>query len=167
MRLAPFGDALIVNADDLGGEVAVRAVPPELVDREHLHVDAARVHSRQAIGSHDLGHGVIALDVRAGKQLARFGNDQVTVDVDHFHALAGNHDLFAPSGSRGGPRNTRRNSAGIGGAGRSSGAQKEQAAVRVHDFAPRARRSRPRPSSRDRVRGQGSRSASGESMIVL
>jgi hypothetical protein len=95
IRLAPFRDAFVMHAHDLGREVALGRIPPILVDGDHLHVDAARIHAVEAILPHDLRHGVVALDVGPRQQFARFGNDEMAVDVDHFDVLAGDLDLLA------------------------------------------------------------------------
>ena len=49
MQPDPFGEAVIVDADDFGGEVAIGGVPPECIDIERLNIDAAFVEFRDTL----------------------------------------------------------------------------------------------------------------------
>jgi hypothetical protein len=54
MRRGELRQLLVLDADDLGRQIAISAVPIR-VDREHLHVDRLGIHALQAIIDGDVG----------------------------------------------------------------------------------------------------------------
>jgi len=51
---AQLGELLVLDLDDLGGEIAIASVP-ERIDRQHLHVDRLPVHRLQPLVDLDEG----------------------------------------------------------------------------------------------------------------
>src|SRR5438270_5465035 len=95
MRGAEFGQFLVLNLDDLSGEVAIAAVP-ERIDRQYLHVDRHRVHRLQTLLDDDkmfllaLGRRQWLVLVRTEK-VERFVEQAMRMHVDGLDALAIDH----------------------------------------------------------------------------
>ena len=101
MRRAPFGHFCVLQRNNFLGQVAVRRIPPEAVDVQQLHVDAARVERVDALRpQHEISAAsaaALALEESALQQVRDFRHLAVRVHVDDFRALAahGNHTLRA------------------------------------------------------------------------
>src|ERR1700738_1450707 len=95
MAADPFGDALVMHPDDARREVAVRVIPPILIDAERLKVDPALIHGGHALGSQNLVGRELPLDIGALEDVRDFGHDAMRMDVDDLHALAANHHDLA------------------------------------------------------------------------
>src|SRR5580693_7512683 len=92
MRGAQFGKLLVLYLDDLGGGVAVLAVP-ERIDRQHLHVDRHGIHGFETLLDDD-ELLLVALDQGrrdgwlAAHQRDRFLEAAMGVHVDGLDPLA-------------------------------------------------------------------------------
>ena len=104
LRRAEFGELFVLYPDDLGGEVAILAIP-ERVDRQHLHVDALCVHRLEALveRGRDKGlpsgllHRRLEGRVVVAHQLFGLVEQAMGMDVDRLDALAVDHDRQARS----------------------------------------------------------------------
>ena len=126
---AQLRQLLILHLDDLGGGVAVLAVP-ERIDGEHLHVDRHRIHGREALldddevllgafGRRHHARGFCAHEVDGLVEQA------VGVDIDTLDALAVDHEREAwPAGLLGTGR-IEQPATAEGDAGRCTGAFEE------------------------------------------
>src|SRR5258706_15427992 len=97
MAFDPFRDAFVMHSDDARREVAVRVIPPILIDAQRLKVYPALIHGGHAFGSQNLVGRELALDVGSLEDVRDFGHDAMGVDVDDLHALAANHNDLAPA----------------------------------------------------------------------
>ncbi len=103
-----FGEMLVVQLDDLGGDVTVLAIPV-WVDRQDLHIDRHGVHELEP-GRDDVGVGEEVLrdalrrrqnGLRAtAKELERVEEVAVRVGVDRLDALAADADRQASRSRR-------------------------------------------------------------------
>jgi hypothetical protein len=102
VRRAPFGQAVVVNTDDLGGQVAIGRVPPKSIDVESLDVNAALVELLNAIGSEGTAAAAReTLERRTLQHFRNFSDSGMGVNVDYFDALTANADLAAHRGRAG------------------------------------------------------------------
>ena len=106
MLLAPRGQRLVVHAHDLVGELALRVVPPVLIDAERLHVDAALVHRGNALRTERHHAGDFARERRALDEIRHLRDRAMRMEIDDLRALARDAD-FAPL-SRPGARHGQR-----------------------------------------------------------
>ena len=90
LRGAEFGERLVLDADQLGGGIALGAVPKR-VDAEGLDIDAGLVHLRQAIA--DIRPQEAWRLERVIDHLRRIRNDAMGVHVDGLDPFAADDDL--------------------------------------------------------------------------
>ena len=92
MGRAELGQLLVLDLDDLGGKVAIPAIP-ERIDRQHFHVDGLRIDGRQPlieidddfVGAAHLrqqGLGAFLAEQRVG-----LTDQAMRVDVDGFRPV--------------------------------------------------------------------------------
>src|SRR5262249_37872458 len=99
-----FGEFLVLDCDDLFGEVAVCDFIPVGIDAESLHVNPLLIHGCES-GRQFSFHVEIWAQLRSAKlqvhQRKCFWHGTMGVDIDRPGALAIDHDLAAPDlGSR-------------------------------------------------------------------
>ncbi len=89
---AEFDELLVLYPDQLGGGVALGAIPVR-VDAERLDIDAGAVHLRQPVA--DIRPQEAGRFERMIDDLGGVRDDAMRVHVDGLDALAGDHDFPA------------------------------------------------------------------------
>src|SRR5215475_1252397 len=94
-----LGEFLVLDCDDLFGEVAVCEFVPVGIDAERLHVDPLLVHAcesgRQFSSDVEIGTQLRSAELQV-HQRKRFRHRAMGVDIHRPGALAIDHDLSAP-----------------------------------------------------------------------
>ena len=92
-RGAELGQLFVLDADQLGRRVALRAIPKR-VDAERLDIDPLRVHLLDAVGN--IGPQQPRRLQRVVDHRRRLGNDRMGMDIDGLDPLAVDDHLAPP-----------------------------------------------------------------------
>ena len=94
---AELGEPVVLHADHLGHDIALRSIPPR-VDAERLHVDALAIHLADAPRPDLLDPRSAVVFHLEPEQRVRFRNHAMRVHVDRRHATTADHHFTAPAG---------------------------------------------------------------------
>src|SRR5262249_11315963 len=102
MRRAPLRETFVLNLDDLCGEIAIGAIPPRALVREHLDVDSLLIDHAQPLVAHDEGAVLVdvAREIRTFDDFDFFGNHEMSVNVDHLDTAITDRHFSALRGRR-------------------------------------------------------------------
>src|SRR5436190_8160456 len=102
MRRTPLRETFVLNFHHLCGDIAVQAIPPRPLMRQHLDIDSLLIDHAQALIAHDERAVLIDVsrEIRTFDDFDFFRNDEMSVNVDDLDAAVANRHLLPLRGRR-------------------------------------------------------------------